>query len=89
MTKAEWKVDLAGESFAVIVRPTGRGRVVYEIERLITKREPVGEIHEEADGTLSTAAFEGACAKQALESLIPVLRKKFHSPTTSLRKAGR
>jgi len=88
--KTEWKVELAGERFSIVVRasaPDGRA-VIYEIDRFAPERERVGEIHEDADGTYRTVAFEGEASRQTLAALIPLLEKKFHSATTSLRKTA-
>lgn len=89
--KKEWRMDLAGEKFAVSVRaPAGANRtVVFEVDRLGEKRERLGEIHEQADGAFRVASFENESAKITLDALIPLLRRKFHAETTSLKKAGR
>jgi len=88
--KNEWKVELDGECFSIVVRPGApeERAVIYEIDRLAAKRERVGEIHEDVDGTYRTVAYESPVSRQTLEALVSLIARKFHSVTTSLRKSA-
>jgi hypothetical protein len=88
--KKEWILERGAERFSVVVRsisPSGVG-VVYEIERRSAPKERLGEIHEHPDGTFRTASCESEGTRKALEVLIPLIQKKFHSATARLRKTG-
>lgn len=86
----EWSVEIGSERFSVTVRPSGQGgAVVYEVDRISTKRERIGEIREGADGVCRPAAFHDESAKRTLETIIPLIHKKFHSVTRRLPKPER